>query len=130
MPKRNRGLAGLGAAAAAAGVALAAYASHGLAQDARYWGLLAAGFMLAHGAVLAALAWLPPASTRLGFVSLCGIGLGCLVFSGSLFGAAVFGWPTRLAPAGGGLMIAAWIVYAIVCWRTPNLATPRQRRGD
>ena len=34
--------------------------------------------------------------------------------SGSLVGAALFGWPTRLAPAGGMLMIGGWVAWALL----------------
>jgi len=40
--------------------------------------------------------------------------LGVLLFAGSLVGAALFGWPTRLAPAGGMLMIGGWAGWALL----------------
>ena len=37
---------------------------------------------------------------------------GMLLFSGSLAGAALVGWPTALAPLGGSLMILGWLLLA------------------
>jgi uncharacterized membrane protein YgdD (TMEM256/DUF423 family) len=39
--------------------------------------------------------------------------LGLLLFCGSLIGAALLGWPTRLAPFGGSSLILAWLLLAI-----------------
>ena len=36
---------------------------------------------------------------------------------GILAGAALAGWPTRLAPFGGGLMMLGWLLHAIGQWR-------------
>ncbi len=113
----HQALAGAGALAASIAVALAAYASHALEGRARYSALLAVAFLLTHGIAVAALAWTPPARSRLGLGSLCAIGMGCLLFSGSLLGGALRGLLTALAPFGGGLMIAAWLAYALACWR-------------
>jgi uncharacterized membrane protein YgdD (TMEM256/DUF423 family) len=38
---------------------------------------------------------------------------GTVLFCGSLAGAALAGWSTRLAPFGGGALIAAWLCTAI-----------------
>jgi uncharacterized membrane protein YgdD (TMEM256/DUF423 family) len=36
-----------------------------------------------------------------------------LLFCGSLIGAALFGWPTRLAPIGGSTLILAWLTLGL-----------------
>jgi uncharacterized membrane protein YgdD (TMEM256/DUF423 family) len=43
--------------------------------------------------------------------------LGALVFSGSLAGKVLWGWPTTLAPFGGSLLIAAWLALAMALLR-------------
>jgi len=107
----GRGLAALGAMACAASVGLGAYASHGLADaDARRAGL-AALFLFGHGLALLVLA--VPSASRLRLLALAALCLGVLVFSGSLLGAVFAGSGTALAPAGGVLMMLAWITLAI-----------------
>jgi uncharacterized membrane protein YgdD (TMEM256/DUF423 family) len=39
--------------------------------------------------------------------------LGTLLFSGSLALAVFAGMSTQFAPVGGGLMIVAWLLYAV-----------------
>ncbi|AWV07796.1 DUF423 domain-containing protein [Marilutibacter maris] len=107
----SRALAGAGAVLAAVSVALAAYASHGADGEARTHLQTAAAFAFGHGLALCALA--PQARRRFGRWALAGLLLGVLLFSGSLVAAHAFGWPTRLAPAGGSLMILAWLAYAV-----------------
>ena len=41
---------------------------------------------------------------------------GTILFCGSLAGAALAGWSTRLAPVGGFALIAAWLCTAIGMW--------------
>jgi uncharacterized membrane protein YgdD (TMEM256/DUF423 family) len=107
----QRGLASAGAVLAAASVALAAHASHGVGPEVRGQLQLAAVFGFGHGVALAALA--PRAWHGLGRAALAGLLLGTLLFSGSLVCAYLFDLPTRLVPLGGGLMILAWLVQAI-----------------
>lgn len=106
-----RALAAAGALLAAAAVTLAAYASHAVEPGAGARLSLAAAFAFGHGLALAALA--PLTARRLGLGSLGLLLLGVLLFSGSLAGAHAFGWPTGLAPAGGMLMIAGWLLRAV-----------------
>ena len=42
---------------------------------------------------------------------------GTLLFSGSLVGAVFAGLPTTLAPFGGGLLIAGWLLHATDRWQ-------------
>lgn len=105
-------LACAGAVLAAAAVALSAWAAHGVA-DAQVAARLqmAALFGFGHGLALAALA--PWVRRRLGLAALCLLLAGTLLFSGSLAGQALAGWPTRLAPAGGLALIAGWLLWAL-----------------
>jgi uncharacterized membrane protein YgdD (TMEM256/DUF423 family) len=105
-----RVLAAAGAVLAAAGVALAAYAAHAAAGLDQGRLLHAALFGFGHGIALVALA--PQASRRLGRLALVLMLAGVLLFSGSLVAAVFFGTSTGLAPAGGSLMILAWLLYA------------------
>lgn len=103
-------LAAGGAVLAALAVALAAYASHAADPDSRTRLLLAAAFAFGHGAALAVLA--VDMRRRLGRAAALALFVGTCLFAGSLAGAALAGWPTRLAPAGGMLLIAGWLALA------------------
>ncbi|KFN49732.1 DUF423 domain-containing protein [Arenimonas composti] len=104
-----RRLAALGAVACAFAVGLAAYASHGLDGAAAQRGGIAAAFFFAHGLALLLLA---PGAGRLRLAALALLAFGMLLFAGSLAAAALAGWPTRLAPAGGLSLMAAWLIIA------------------
>lgn len=107
-----RVLAVAGALLAGGAVALAAYASHAAAAPgARERLLLAAAFAFGHGAVLAVLD-LRGAAAR-GLVAPAALLVGTLLFAGSLAGAVLGGWPTRLAPFGGMLLIGGWLLLAV-----------------
>ncbi|AKC85836.1 DUF423 domain-containing protein [Pseudoxanthomonas suwonensis] len=105
-------LAAAGAVLAALAIGLSAYAAHGIA-DAHARGNLqtASLYAFGHGAVLAVLA--PAVARRLQWFALAGLLLGTLLFAGSLAGGALFGWPTRLAPFGGTLLMASWLLLAV-----------------
>ncbi len=108
---RRAWLAASGAVIAAAAIALAAYASHGVhgVDQARLQ--TAAVFAFGNGLALAALA---PSTTRtLGQLALLALLLGLLSFSGSLTGSVLARWPTTLAPTGGLLMIGGWLALAV-----------------
>jgi uncharacterized membrane protein YgdD (TMEM256/DUF423 family) len=111
IPYRSRSwLAFNGALCAAAAVALAAYAAHGIEGAAQSRLQLAAVIAFGHGLALAVLA---PMTTR-GLVrfALSLLYLGVLLFCGSLVFNVLAQWPTTLAPLGGALLIAGWLVYA------------------
>lgn len=111
-------LASLGAVLASVAVALSAYASHGIADPhARWQATLAAAWLFAHGLALAALPIGRTSTGLMALVALMALALGTALFSGSLAGAALFDWPTRLAPAGGILMMAGWLAAAAALWR-------------
>jgi uncharacterized membrane protein YgdD (TMEM256/DUF423 family) len=104
--------AAAGAVLAALSIALSAYAAHGIA-DAHARGNLqtASLYAFGHGLALAVLA--PAASGRLRVLALAGLLLGTLLFAGSLAGGALLGWPTRLAPLGGSVLMASWLLLAV-----------------
>jgi uncharacterized membrane protein YgdD (TMEM256/DUF423 family) len=110
--RAGAGLAAGGAVLAALAIALSAYAAHGIA-DAHARGNLqtASLYAFGHGVALAALA--PATSRRVQLLALAGLLLGTLLFAGSLAGGALFGWPTRLAPFGGTVLMASWLLFAI-----------------
>lgn len=111
----GRALAASGAVLASASVALAAYASHVAAAGEGSRLMLAAVFAFCHGLALAALA--PRTPGRLALAALCMLLSGVLLFSGSLAGAHFYGLPTRLAPFGGVLMMAGWLLHAAAALR-------------
>ena len=111
----SRALAAGGALFAAVGVALSAYAAHVALGEGRAALQMAALFAFGHGIALAALA--PRAVRTLAWLALAAMGLGVLLFSGSLGAAHFLGAPTTLAPVGGSLMILAWLVYAVDAMR-------------
>lgn len=110
-----RVLAASGGTLAAVAVALAAYASHAVDPGAGARLGIAAAFAFGHGLALAALA--PRARGLPAQAALWVLLLGVLLFAGSLAAAHFMGWPTRLAPAGGTLMILGWLVHAAAVLR-------------
>lgn len=106
-----RAVSASGALLAAIAVALAAYASHAASPGARERLLLAAAFAFGHGACLALLDLRTASVGRL--VAPVVLLVGTLLFAGSLAGAALAGWPTRLAPLGGLLLIGGWLLLAV-----------------
>ena len=92
---RSRLLPALGALLAGASVALAAYAAHADAPG------------------LASAAWLG----RLPRVALAMLMAGAWLFAGSLAAKHFLDLSSPAAPAGGLLMIAGWVVFALSCLR-------------
>ncbi|HZX76569.1 DUF423 domain-containing protein [Lysobacter sp.] len=114
-PLSARLLGAGGAILAAAAVALSAYAAH-VAQGVDQSRLHSAAlFAFGHGIALAALA--PRRPRMLRTLALVVLLVGTLLFSGSLVLGVMVGMPTQLAPVGGMLMIAAWLVYAVEALR-------------
>lgn len=109
-PLAPRLFAAGGALACGLAVALGAYASHGLDGDAARRAGLAALFAFGHGLALQWLCRSEPARLRL--LACAALALGLALFAGSLAGAAFFGWPTGLAPAGGALLMLGWLLVA------------------
>lgn len=91
-------------------VALAAYASHGAEGDSARRLAMSAAFAFAHGVALIALASRVSRMAKFGKGALLA---GVLLFPGSLIAAVFLHLPTTLAPFGGVLLIAGWIVLAV-----------------
>ena len=104
-------LALCGGVLAAMAVGLSAYASHGAEGQAQANLQTAAMFAFGHGLALAALT----AGTvrRMGKTGLYALLLGTLLFAGSLSLKVLAGMSSSLAPAGGILLMAGWVVWAI-----------------
>ena len=106
----------MGALLAAAAIGLSAYAAHGIDDaHARSNVQTACFYAFGHGVALAALRG--QVGGRLGSIALMVLLLGTVLFSGSLVGAALAGWSTRLAPGGGSLMILGWLLWAVAALR-------------
>jgi uncharacterized membrane protein YgdD (TMEM256/DUF423 family) len=107
----SRLLGAFGGVLAAASVGLAAYAAHGVDGEASARLSLAAAFAFGHGVALAALA--RNAHRRTGALALLALLVGVLLFSGSLVAGVLWGAATTFAPAGGMLLIAGWLLFAL-----------------
>jgi uncharacterized membrane protein YgdD (TMEM256/DUF423 family) len=105
-----------GALACGAAIALAAFAMHGAAGHAQAQLALAAAFAFAHGLALVAIA---ARTGRLATLARLAFALGIAAFCGSLAGAALLGWPTVAAPAGGMVLMAGWAILAADFQRGP-----------
>lgn len=110
-PRMTTWLAVNGALCAAAAVALSAYAAHAADASAQSRLQTAALFAFGHGIALVVLA--PSTFRRLGRYALLALYAGVLLFCGSLVFNVLAQWPTTFAPAGGMLLIAGWLVFAI-----------------
>lgn len=106
----KNGLSAIAALVCGLSVALAAYASHGAEGESAWRLALAAAFAFSHGVALIALASRVSSLANLGKAALLA---GMLLFSGSLMAAVFLHLPTTLAPFGGVLLIAGWIVLAV-----------------
>ena len=111
MSRWLRVLASFGALACAAAVGLGAYASHGASGEAQVRLGLAALFAFGHGLALLALS--PRGRRKFTVAALSLLAAGLCLFSGSLVAAVFLGTVTTLAPAGGLLLIAGWVMLAI-----------------
>lgn len=104
-----------GALCCALALALGAYAAHGLDAVSRARIEPALLYLLLHGAVLVLLG--PHSNTRWKRAALAAWLLGMGLFCGSLILSVLAGWPTTLAPFGGMLLIAGWILQGIAALR-------------
>jgi uncharacterized membrane protein YgdD (TMEM256/DUF423 family) len=112
----GRAFAAFGALACGAAVALSALAMHAADGHDRLRLGLAAAMAFAHGLALVAIA---ARVSRLATVARGGFAAGIALFCGSLVGAALQGWPTSLAPAGGVALMLAWAILAVDFLRRP-----------
>lgn len=112
----QRFFAAAGALAVAVAIALGAHAAHGISDPAAKSRLdTAVLYLVIHGLALSILA--PRQATRIEWLALSGWFAGMLLFCGSLIGAALWNAPTMLAPAGGGVLILAWLLQAVASLR-------------
>jgi uncharacterized membrane protein YgdD (TMEM256/DUF423 family) len=109
--RRNRVLAAIGALLAAGAVALAAYAAHGAEGLAQARLQTAAAFAFGHGLALAALAG--HAERLLDRTALYLLLAGTVLFCGGVVAGTLFGTGSVVAPLGGGLLIAGWLLRAV-----------------
>jgi uncharacterized membrane protein YgdD (TMEM256/DUF423 family) len=110
----GRATAALACVYAAAAVGLGAYAAHAAEAAAAERLALASQYLLFHS--LAVLVLLARRGRLLGVLR-WGMLAGVSLFSGSLVGAALSGWPTLLAPFGGGILILSWLLLGAALWR-------------
>ena len=115
LPTRTRSrpsfLAFAGGVLAAAGIALSAYAAHGVV-DAQLQDNLRSATLHAFGNGIGLAALGSRVVRRLGVTGLGLVLLGTLLFSGTLLANATAGFGTRLAPLGGLGMILGWLLWA------------------
>ena len=107
-----------GALLAALGVALGAFAAHGLRavldQTALAWWQTAVQYQMWHAIGLIALGAARLPRTLLPALLLA---TGTVIFASTLYAMALGGprWLGAITPIGGSLMIAGWLVLAILC---------------
>lgn len=106
----RRYLAAIGSLLAGLAVALSAYAAHAAEPSVQGRLLQAAVFAFAHGLALTALAPLAQRPTAL--LALAMLLGGVFLFCGSLLAAALLELSPMLAPFGGALLIAGWLLHA------------------
>jgi uncharacterized membrane protein YgdD (TMEM256/DUF423 family) len=107
----GRHFAAFGALACGAAIALSALALHARVGDHEREQLaIAAAMAFGHGLALVAIA---VRASRLATLARIGFVAGIVLFCGSLIGAALQGWPTTLAPAGGIALMLGWAILAI-----------------
>jgi uncharacterized membrane protein YgdD (TMEM256/DUF423 family) len=104
----RRLVAAAGALCCAAAIGLGAYAAHGLESVERQRIEPALLYLLVHGLALAVFA--PRRREWCADAALLAWALGMLLFCGSLILAVLAGTSTRLAPAGGMLLILGWLL--------------------
>lgn len=109
-----------GALLALLAVALGAFGAHALDGvldgKGQGWWETAAQYQMWHAIALVALSALPLRGVR---PAAWLLGLGMIIFSGSLYAMALGGWRWlgMVTPLGGMLMLAGWLVLAAAAWR-------------
>jgi len=118
----NRSLAGFAALNGAMAVAVSAFAAHGAGPQVKTLLTTGASYQLAHALLgLACALW--PAAPRLAHLGGWLAAVGGLIFSLalSLIGLASLPAMGAVAPVGGVLMIAGWLVVAFAAVRSPSV---------
>jgi uncharacterized membrane protein YgdD (TMEM256/DUF423 family) len=118
----NRSLAGFAALNGAMAVAVGAFAAHGAGPQVKTLLTTGAGYQLSHALLgLACALW--SAAPRLahlgGWLAAAGGLIFCLALS--LIGLASLPALGAVAPVGGVLMIAGWLVVAFAAFRSPSV---------
>lgn len=111
-----RAFAAFGALICGASVALSAIAVHAAGPQDRLRLGLAAAIAFGHGLALIAIV---ARESRLALLARVGFAFGIVLFCGSLVGAALWSWPTALAPAGGIALMLGWAILAADFLRRP-----------
>jgi uncharacterized membrane protein YgdD (TMEM256/DUF423 family) len=106
----GRTFAASGALACGIAVGLSAIAVHAHDGQDRLRLGLAAALAFGHGLALVAIA---ARESRLATLARAGFAAGIVLFCGSLAGAALQGWPSTLAPAGGIALMLGWVILAV-----------------
>ncbi len=92
-------------------VALGAVGAHAVAEPALATLVERASlYQLIHAGVLLAIAG---QTGRIAALAKLAILIGIILFCGSLYGKALLGWPSTLAPAGGIALMLGWLLIAI-----------------
>ncbi|HET6603394.1 MAG TPA: DUF423 domain-containing protein [Xanthomonadaceae bacterium] len=112
---RHAGFSAFGAALVAAGIALGAWAAHGLEPAAARSMHTAALYAMVNGIGLVALGRV--GRGRLHRVAAWLITAGVCVFCGTLVLAATAGTSTATAPLGGSVLILGWVAAAVALLR-------------
>ncbi len=116
MPVFERAVAAVAALYCSIAIGLGAYAAHGAAEASAIRLERASLYLILHGIAVTALAVSRPPSLL--NRSVCGLLLlGTALFSGSLTGSALAGWPTAAAPLGGIMLIGGWLLAAFAMLR-------------
>jgi uncharacterized membrane protein YgdD (TMEM256/DUF423 family) len=111
-----RAFAALGALFAGAAVALAALAMHAVSGHESVRLSIAAAIAFGHGLALVAIV---ARGSTLATLARSALALGTLLFAGTLVLTVFAGASPTLAPAGGMLLMAGWVILAADFLRTP-----------
>ncbi|KPF83295.1 hypothetical protein IP78_02480 [Brevundimonas sp. AAP58] len=118
----NRSLAGFAALNGTMAVAVGAFAAHGAGPQVKTFLTTGASYQLTH-ALLGLVCALWPAAPRLahlgGWLAAAGGLIFCVALS--LIGLASLPALGAVAPVGGVLMIAGWVVVALAAFRPPSI---------
>jgi uncharacterized membrane protein YgdD (TMEM256/DUF423 family) len=97
---------------------LAAMAAHGLEPQAAGWIERGSRYQLLHAAVILAVG-IGQGQGKCLKAAAALFAAGTLLFSGSLYAMALFGWPLNaLVPFGGTSFILGWLLIAVAGWRS------------
>jgi uncharacterized membrane protein YgdD (TMEM256/DUF423 family) len=111
---------GLGALAGCGAVAMAAFAAHGVRDDANAAHIVASGVQMQgwHALALVGTGLWAPKGGRLADAAGLAFAVGLLLFCGAVYSHGIAGvsWGI-LAPTGGTLLMIGWLLLAASAWR-------------